>query len=995
MASAQSRTLVEPPEFVLTQWTTSEGLPQNSVTAIAQTPDGYLWIGTFGGLSRFDGTSFRLTARVDSAGQHTDRILSLAVGPDSALWIGTEAGLLRYRNGSFDAYSTADGLPDEQVSALYVDGAGVVWIGTARGVVARHADGRFEGVRDDDARALPHVFSLLGDAEGAVWVNVADRSARIGRDAPGVARWRDTPARGAPAAIQMILHDRAGAHWFSRADGLLRVHADTVRTYGRARGVPGRATMVEDGGGGYWLGTANDGLFFLQPDHAGRIVRQYALPDGRRRYRIRSAFVDREGNVWFGTDANGLLLAKRNLFTAYAAEHGLSHDVPTAVYGDASGSVWVGTNCGGLNAIDPDRRSLRVFKPRMPNDPAGDPCVFSLTESPAGTIWAGSWGGGLTRIAKATGREERLGSAGLRDSVVLALFTDRSGTVWVGMNTGGLAALEDGRVRAAYTTADGLAHNSVRTIHQTRDGALWIGTLGGLSRFVGGRFTTFGAARGLSALHVRAIHEDAEGDLWIGTYGGGLNRLRGDTLRPIRQQDGLAEDAVSSILEDDRGRLWMSGNLGISRVARRELVAFTEGRAPRVHSVLYGTADGLQIAETNGGFQPAAWKDARGRFWYPTVRGVAVIDPMRTLVTEAPPSVAVEAVVVDGQVRRARDAIVVGPGRSNIEFRYTGLSLAAPQHITFRYRLEAFDDDWVEAGTRRVAYYPRLAPGSYRFVVSAANRDGVWNEAGTAIALRVVGPFWSAWWFRATVFIALVALVLAFAWRRSLLARRWRAAQEEFSRRLLESQEHERKRVAGELHDGLGQELLVIKNRAQLALRTGAPPAVLEQLEQISAVASQSLEGVRGLAHNLTPYLLDHLGLSAALRTMIDAAADSAAMSFRTTIENIDGLLPVEGEIGLFRIVQEGVNNVVRHSGATMVAVHARRAGDAIAVMIRDDGRGFTVRRDGAGRPAGGFGLSGIAERARILGGRVDVVSAPGEGTRLELSVPVPAGIAR
>jgi ligand-binding sensor domain-containing protein/signal transduction histidine kinase len=980
-APAQTRPLTEPAEFTIGQWTTADGLPQNSVTAIAQTPDGYLWIGTFGGLARFDGTSFRLMPRVDSAGRHVDRVLSLAVGADSTLWIGTETGLLRFRSGSFEAV-TAEGSPDDEVSALLVDRDGALWIGTRKTGVLRYSAGRF--TRLHASSELPYVVSIEEDARGTIWVNLPDRLETIDRGTLAITRPRLVPT----TAARMTLVDREGAHWFGAGEGLIRVRGDSVRVYGRREGVPARASMVEDPHDGYWLGTANDGLFHFEPRRRDRAVRHYALPDGRGKYRVRSSFVDRDGNVWFGTNANGLLRARRNVVTVYTAAHGLSHDVATAVYGDAGGTIWVGTNCGGLNAIDPSRGTVRTFKPRKPNDPTGDPCLFSLTEAPAGTMWAGTWGGGLTRLLD--GREERLGRLMLRDSVVLALFTDRAGVVWVGTNAGGLAEIRDGRVRAQYTTADGLAHNSVRTIYQARDGALWIGTLGGLSRLARGRFTTFDASKGLSALHVRSIYEDAQGELWIGTYGGGLNRLRGDTLTSVRQRDGLADDVVSSILEDNAGRFWMSGNLGIWRVARDDLVAFTNGESRRVHSVIYGNGDGLQIAETNGGFQPAAWKDARGRLWYPTVHGVAMIDPTRTGPRESAPTVSVEQVVVDGQPSEFSNSIVIGPGSPNVEFRYAGLSLSAPSHIRYRYRLVGYEDDWVEPGARRVAYYSRVPPGQYRFVVSAANRDGVWNETGTELPVRVLGPFWSAVWFQLVAVAALVAIGMIVLRRRALVALRWRVAQEEFSRRLLESQERERKRIAGELHDGLGQELLVIKNRALLALRasdSGKP--VREQLEHISSVVSQSLESVRGLAHRLTPYQLDHLGLTTALRAMVEETGGTMDGRFEMNIEDIDGLLSLESQINLYRIVQEALNNVVSHSGATVAAIHARRAGDTIAVTVRDNGRGFAVLRDGAGSLAGGFGISSIAGRARILDGQVDIISAPGQGTRLELTVPV------
>lgn len=982
-AAQERRALTSPPAFIIDQWTTREGLPQNSVNAIARAPDGSLWIGTFGGLVRFDGATFRPLERVDSSGRHVDRVLSLAVGPDSALWIGTEQGLLRYHNLRFDSYTATIG-PDNAVPVLLVDRTGVLWAGTTRGGLLYRAGDRFEHIDTVQGVKVGPVSSLAQDAQGTIWANAGDRMVSIasGTRSPSWA----APLRG---ALDLLLQDRAGTRWFALPDGVVSLADGTARLYRRADGVRRPSVMVEDPGGGYWLGTLNDGLLFFQPDGASGTVQPYALPDGRQQVRVRSALVDDEGSVWFGTDASGLLRAKRNLFTTFTAQHGLSNAVATAVYADASGAIWMGTNCWGVNVLDLAGRTVRTYKPRKQGDPTGDPCVFALTEAPRGTMWAGTYGGGLTRIR--AGREDWLYQrSGLRDSVVLALFTDRDGTVWVGTNTGGLASLLDGRVRDAYTASDGLAHNSVRTIYQTRDGALWIGTLGGLSRLQNGRFTTWRAADGLSAEQVRSIYEDEDGTLWIGTYGGGLNRFRDGAFTAITQHDGLGDDIVSSILEDEEGRFWMSGNRGIYRVSRRELVAFAERRIRRVHSVLYGEEDGLQNAETNGGFQPAAWKDSRGRLWFPTVSGLAMVDPARVTPPARPPAVTVEDVVVDGVSRPPAARVVVGPGHPNLEFRYTGLNLSAPQHLTFRYRLVGFDDDWVEAGTRRVAYYPRLPPGQYRFVVSAANRDGLWNEAGAELRLRVTAPLWSTWWFRLAAASGLLGLGLVVTRRRVAAARLRRAAREEFSRRLIESQEHERKRIAGELHDGLGQELLVVKNRALLALGArDLPPPAREQLEHINGIVTQSLENVRGLAHNLTPYQLDHLGLTEALRAMIAEVAAGVDMKFQTSVEDIDGQLAVEQQINLYRIVQEALNNVVRHSGASEATVHIRRAGDAIAVSIHDNGRGFRVQRDGGHELTGGFGLSGMAQRVRILGGQLDVVSAPGEGARVEVAAPI------
>lgn len=981
-AAQRTVPLGSPAPFRLDQWTTEHGLPQNSVTALAETPDGYLWVGTFGGLARFDGTSFTLVERRDSAGRHIDRVLSLAVGSDSTLWIGTESGLLRRRGTRYDSYATAQGLPSDEISWLHVDRGGVLWIGTPRGNV-RFVNDRFVAFSEVDGKPVGTVASIVEDRRGTLWLETSDGIVLIDGTGAGTRR---LPA--AAAGQRLLLEDRAGVRWFRRARGVARVAAsgDSMRAFGPADSVPRPARMLADPAveGGYWLITTSDGLFYLLLDGSRPVVRRYPLPDGNLRYRVRAAHVDRGGNVWFGIDAGGLVRVKRNLFTTYTAAEGLSHGVTTAVYEDSRGTVWVGTNCYGVNAIDLQRAIARHLKPPLTGDPEGDPCVFSITESPPGTMWVGTWGGGLTRIT--AGRLERLRYRdGLSDNVVLALFTARDGTVWVGTNSGGLAAVDRarGRVRVAYDTSDGLAGNSVRSIYQARDGALWIGTLTGLSRLDDGRVTTWKAAQGLSSAHVRAIHEDSDGTLWIGTYGGGLNRFQGGKFTPITRADGLAEDVVSTILEDEHGYFWMSGNRGIARVARSDLSAFADGRRPRVRPVLYGIGDGLINPETNGGFQPAAWKDRQGRMWFPTVRGVAVVDPSLAAVSAGPPPVTIEQVLVDGEAHDSTPVIRAGPGATNLEIHYAGLSLSAPEHITYRYRLEGFDPDWVDAGTRRVAYYPRLAPGDYRFSVSAANRAGIWGTEATLLRAMIAAPFYDTWWFRLLTAAVLIGLVVATVRERERRARARRIRQEEFARALIASQEHERKRLAGELHDQLGQDLLVVKSRALIALQAdGLSGPARAQLEQISDVAAQALETVRGMAHHLTPYQLDHLGLTAALRSMTEAIAGATAITVDVSVDDVDSRLPPHAAIHLYRIVQEALNNVVKHSGGKTSLVRVRCGADDISVTISDDGRGFSSA------PAQGFGLSEIVERTRILGGRLEIASAPGRGTRLHLVLP-------
>jgi ligand-binding sensor domain-containing protein/signal transduction histidine kinase len=968
-ADAQvARRLTQPQEFTVDQWTTVDGLPQNSVNAVAQTPDGYIWVGTFGGLARFDGIRFEPAERIDGAGHHVDRVLALAVAPDSSLWIGTENGLLQYRAGRFKYFSRADGLPDSEIRALLFDHTGDLWIGTERGGAARYRDGRFVTFGRAEGEPFDEVSSLVEDRTGVIWLNSRGRYFTI--EHGNVTAARPKPFTD-PGYQHMLLQDRDGSRWFLMKDGLARIGSNGAH---RFQWGYGPEIMIEQPvQGRYWLGTFGNGVLEFRPEGSGR-THTYALGNGDTTYGTKSLLDAHDGNVWAGTTSNGLLRLKKNLFSTYRRTNGLSHDVTTAVMESRDGSLWVGTNCGGLDMIDPARRSIRSFKTGKPGV-GSDPCIYALTQDSAGVMWVGTYGGGLTRIEN--GLATRVGGLSrLRDSTILALFTDRSGTVWVGTGAAGLAAVKDGRIRRVYTTADGLAHDNVRAITQTRDGAIWIGTLEGLSRLdAAGKFTNYTSVNGLSSEYVRAIYEDADdkGTLWVGTYGGGLNRLRNGTITPITRAAGLPDNVVSSILDDGLGNLWMSGNRGISRVAKDQLNGFADGTLSRVHSVLYGVADGLVKAETNGGFQPAAWKDHSGRLWFPTIDGVASVDPRDATDIPRPPSVSLGEILVDGATMSPARSLEVGPGRPNVEFRYGAVSLSSPDNVTFRYRLEHFDEHWVEPGTRRVAYYSRLPAGRYRFVVTAANRDGTWNPAEASMDVVVLAPLVARPWF-----LAVMSFVLAlslWAAHRTVLRTRSAAIREE------------RSRLAREIHDSLLQGFGGIALQLHAAsTRLSLSPAQQPTLDRVLTMIDRTLKQAREAVWDI------RLQENSSADLVIDCeqAAPRAVAGCDTEVRVIatgrQRRLSHTVRTECLRIVEEALSNVRKHAAARHAVVEIHFAWQSLLVTITDDGRGFDPERE-AEKP-GHWGWLGMRERASRIGGRVSLTSRIGAGTVVVLRVP-------
>jgi ligand-binding sensor domain-containing protein/signal transduction histidine kinase len=961
--------------FKFESWTSDKGLPQNSVYSILQTRDGYIWFTTLGGLVRYDGVRFTVFDKSNSQGIASNRFTTLHEDKEGNLWVGTEGGqLMRYAGGSFTTYTKDDGLPDAALLAVRKDKEGHLWVFTTGGIVEWQA-GRFvkpssNGLTDGQLSAILSTRRQTGfsffDGDGLhVFVQ---------------GRLKTYTVRDGLSSINInaVFEDQHGTFWIETKDaGLNRLKDGKITVFPIQAPSPNDETRMtaayEDSRGNLWFARRGEGLSLWKDG----VLRTYTTADGLSSNEIETIYEDREGNIWLGTFNNGINRITRQVFTVYSERQGLGFKNVYPVYEDRAGNVWIGTWGGDLYRFK-EGVFTRYGKERGLTYQA----VSALYEDSAGSLWVGTFGGGVNRLVgekfQAITKKE-----GLPDDNVRAITQDRMGNMWFG-TTNGLAKYKDGKF-TIYKTTEGLPNKEIQAITEDRKGNLWVGTLGGIAKLSDGHITSYTEREGLSSNHVRVIHEDGDGVIWVGTYDGGITRFKDGHLLQITARNGLFDNGAFQILEDDNGFFWVSCNRGVYRVSKNELNDFAEGSRPFVTSVHYGKADGFLNTECNGGTQPAGFKARDGRLWFPTQDGVAVADPQDIVKSELSPPVAIEEFMLGNRPVVFQSLAQIPTGTESFEIHYTGLSFTRPEQVRFRYKLEGLDNDWVEAGTRRTAYYSHVPPGAYTFRIMAANSDGVWNTEGASIKINVIPPFWRTSWFFLLTALGFIALAVFFYRRRILQLERGRRAQEAFSRQLIESQESERKRIAGELHDSIGQNLLVIKNRVLMALNiTEDVVRSRKQLDEISLAATQSIEEVREIAYNLHPYQLDRLGLTKAIEAMVKKVSDASGLEISISIEPIDEIFSKESEINLFRVVQESLNNIVKHSGATAATVIIQKRFPLVRIEVSDNGKGF-VSDSANDASVPGLGLKGIRERVRILDGKCTIKSVQGEGTTIEV----------
>ncbi len=963
--------MVEPAQaqYGFEVWTVDNGMPENEIRGITQTPDGYLWIATFNGLARFDGVHLTLFNR-DTPGLLSNQFGTMLQGKHGDLWLDSvDRGVVRYHEGVFAVYGMQYGVPADVINGLTGDDRGDVWVLSGDRIV--HWDEASKHFVDVAPQSPSLGYrSLLWDSAG-FWVRDHEK---IRCFTHGNFVDFTLPKEMLDQKLWGAALDQSGTLWLETIGGMrVRVTADNV-----SHTIPAKSTQEVT------VGTTSHKSLVM---HVGpRLQRTFDFVSSNRVVSVTPwhFYEDRQGNLWIGTQEAGLYRLQKQLMRSYAPEQGLIDRDVYGTYQDRSGAVWVGAWHSGLSRFADGKFTSYTMADGLP-----DQLVTALFEDRDGRFWVGTHGGlsifdhGHFRIPS--------GPILPSEAVVQAIWQDRQGTLWFGTRQG-LARYEDGATRF-LTQKDGLAANDTHAILQTSNGDLWVGGYGGLTRIRNGQFTRWTENDGLPSDNIWSFYEDSDGVLWIGTYEGGLIRYKDGKFTTYSVKDGLYDNGVFRVLEDAHGYFWISCSRGVYRVSKHDLNAFAAGNQNKITSTAYGKIDGMLDIECNGGIDPSGTKTRDGKLWFPTRDGVVIIDPESVVHDAIPPLVMIESALVDN-VRTPVDVpLRLPPGRPNVEINYTAPNFINSTQTHFRYRLEGLDTDWVNAGGRRIAYYSHLPPGEYVFHVIAGNSDGVWNQQGKTLAITVLTPFYETRWFQLLLLLALITLV-AMAWRyRVAQLEQAQAAQQAFSRQLIASQEAERKRIAAEMHDSLGQRLAVIKNLALLLLRPKKSTPVDDEdaqtIEEISDEASSAIAETREISYNLRPFQLDRLGLTKAIEAMIRTTGIASGISFTAELDNIDDVFPEELRINFYRIVQESLGNIMKHAQATEVKVCIKRRVENVILTIEDNGRGFTPGERSPHSSHSGFGLAGMGERARLLGGELKVRSFPGKGTTVLFEIPL------
>lgn len=978
-------------QYISSSWGPEKGFASGSVTAIAQTADGYLWIGTDKGLIRFDGLNFRQFEQANPSSFAIGAVQTLLGDEQGNLWVLLRSTkLLRYRDGSFEL------IRGEGENGITVIGRGIgnkillssLAMGTLTYDGERFESASSESVSDKSAAGsttetpderstrlswstglTPHrlaaptsaVISIAATADGKIWLGTESRGLFYLREGHVSAM----PNRLPSGKVNCLLPFQNSELWIGTSKGVMRwdgteltrnaippslLHAEVL-------------SMIRDRDANIWVGTTH-GLLRFNANGVSALARNGSVSDSA----VTALFEDREGNIWIG-GPRGLERLHDSAFVTHSVPAFKSQGIGP-LYVDGHDHVWLAPIAGGLGMLKGG-----IGQSFQSAGPSRD-IIYSITGH-GNDLWLGRQRGGLTHLRDVHGSLNSKSYAqaeGLAQNSVFAVYASRDGTIWAGTLSGGVTALRNGHF-TTYTSANGLASNTVSSIAEDADGTVWFGTPNGLSAFSKNGWRTYAARDGFSSPDVNSLLRDSNGVLWIGTAAG-LAFLSDNKIHvPHAVPDSLHEP-IFGIAEDKNGWLWIATASHVLQVNCNSLISDAVGEADVRE---YGPEDGLLGTEGVKRYQSVV-TDSQGRIWFSTNRGASVVNPARATANPVPALVHIEAISADGTPVDLRRPVRIPPAKQKTTFRYAGLSLSNSERVRYRYKLDGFDHQWSEPVTNLEATYGNLGAGSYRFRVIASNGDGLWNGSGAEIGFEVEPTLWQTWWFRlACVLCAGLATLVVYRVRMHQLTQ---LLNVRFEERLAE-----RTRIAQELHDTFLQGLLSVSMQLQVAMdqlpeKSPARATMNRVLEVMGPVIEEGRNTIRGLRSSIE----NANDLTSSL-SRIPQELGKPGVDFRVVVEGAP--LPLRPAVRdeVYRIGREALMNAFRHSGAGSIDLHLEYAPNQLRILVQDDGCGIDPQVLHSGRD-GHRGLSGMRERAEKIGARVKVLSRAGGGTEVDFRLP-------
>jgi signal transduction histidine kinase/ligand-binding sensor domain-containing protein len=939
-------------QYDRTSWQREEGLPSNEVRALAQAPDGQLLIGTASGLVEFDGTHFR-PMRVDSSDADSSYAIgSLLTARDGTVWIGTEFdGLFARRGSEVKHFTTADGLPRDSIQSLYEDDRGAIWVGTGNGT-CRVTAGKLQCLSLEASQLVMRIWrGFVDDNEGGVLI--------AGRG--GLLRWKNGELSRLrvigldPAEIRTLFRGSDRSLWLGATSGLYRLslRSDTVTCVRQAAVLGPVVGFAEDQSGNLWISSFGHGVY---RENAGGIEHWTSPSDNY----IRALLVDNEGNLWLGCRSAGVMRWSSGSFIPYGVPEGLSNAFASVVYQDASGNLWLGANDGGLFRLQNGKITAQGIPSEMVHR-----TIRTITSGADGDTWFGTANSGIYRLKSGNLQHWTPGSA-LPKTVIRALVEDSNHNLWVGLFPGGVLRFRDESI-TTDAEQEFLPGEAVYSLLEVAPGVVLVGTWDGLyriSRDATEKISGAGAVMSLS--------KDSAGDVWVGLQSNGLDLYRNGRLYHYSPAQGLPPAAVDAVLDDRNGSLWIATDRGIIQVNREQMLEVADEKQAFVESAQYGKLDGMRSTECRGEVQPAAWRASNGDLWFATansfVRGTTL-----ALSDSMPPRALIESVTIDGREAANLSQLKLPAGTAKLDISFGSTWLTNPQQLQFRYRLVGFDRDWHLAVSTGVARYTALPPSHYDFQVEVRRGIGPWSNQSTDLAVWQESFLYQMWWFRALVVLTGMALLWFWTlWYR----RRWRGK--------LAAVVEERNRISREWHDSLMAGFAAIAWQLEDARDqlSGAPDEARASMDLARDMVRHTQAEARRIIWDLRLNLDEEISLQTALSELCQRLSTSAHVDVRTELEGRETPLSDVLKHNLLRIAQESLHNAVQHARPESILVRLRYDADAVTLRIKDDGCGFA----GDGERAvehGHLGIAGMEERARRLGGKLDICSSPGAGTEV------------